>query len=187
MKKDIYLGVILALDTASKVTGWAVCKNDVLINSGAWKLKQGKEFADLLNKINAVIKKYNVTKIVAEDIFKDIDVKKQHAFEVLAECRGIVLCSSQLNNLPIAFISPIAVKTHVLGIRYKKMNQAEKQEARKRQKLAMINHVQKLGYKLNSSTDDEADAIGVWVAYLESSGYVITHPILHSRKRPTMP
>lgn len=173
MKDKIYTGAILALDQASAKTGYAIYKNGQIVKSGTWKLKQDYRFADLSDRLDVAITKYDITQIVAEDIYKDADVRKDKAFMVLAECRGIVKMMSQYYNLPaVVFISPIRAKQYTWGMapRHSGME-------RKEQKACMIRAVQRKGFTLkNDRADDEADAIGILLTYLSNHDYTITSP-----------
>lgn len=169
MNKTEYNGTILSLDTASRKTGYAIYENGKIVKSGTWILKPNVRFADLYNHIVEAINKHNVTKIIAEDIFKDDS--KPNAYEVLAECRGVVECVSQLYKLPISFIRPIAIKQHMYGIQYKS------EKSKNANKELMIKRIKKLGYSLEKeNADDEADAIGLLITYLDNHNYIIKHP-----------
>lgn len=167
-----YKGTLLALDTASRKTGYAIFRNGEVIKSGTWKLKEKSRFADLLQNIEKTVSKYHITQIVAEDIFKSKEPQKTRAYQVLCECRGIVECVAQNYELPCTFISPIEVKKHIWGMRYKAAF------TREQQKRAMIKAItERYGYTLASSdADDEADAIGILVTFLDNKSCRITHP-----------
>jgi Holliday junction resolvasome RuvABC endonuclease subunit len=184
-EKKEYEGTLLALDMASGTTGYAIFQNGYIKASGIWKFRKIEgynNFGDLTGKITAAIEKYDITQIVAEDIYKSRDEKLQNAHEVLLQCQAIAISTSQICEVPIYFISPITVKQHMINLTgtYRKLTDKERAERRKRQKAAMIREVQKLGYILNSDKDDEADAIGLLITYLETGGYHIEHP---SQKR----
>ena len=70
MYKKEYEGILLALDTASRRTGYAIFQNGEVIKSGTWKLKEKSRFADLLQNIAQTLSTYHSTHIVPEDIFK---------------------------------------------------------------------------------------------------------------------
>jgi Holliday junction resolvasome RuvABC endonuclease subunit len=174
IKKE-HKGVVLALDTSSSKTGYAIYDRGNIKKSGTWKLKRRICFAELYNVISKTIEKYNVTHIIAEDIFKDKNTQKQSGFQVLAECRGIVECVAQLHNLPVLFITPIRVKQYIWNMRTgQKLTTIQHKEA-------MIRAITRKGYTLeDDNADDEADAIGLLITYLETGGYHIEHP---SQKR----
>lgn len=165
----IYNGTTLALDLASGKTGYAIYRNDKIIKSGTWVLKSQTRYADLYNNIVNTIDKYEISNLVIEDIFKDND--KPTAFQILAECRGIAECIAQLRRVPTSFIRPIAVKQHICGIRY------NKDTSHRQYKDMMIRRITKLGYKLEKqNADDEADAIGLLITYLDNHNYIVKHP-----------
>ena len=160
--------IILALDVASRKTGYAIYKSGQLIKSGTWLFNFDKKFWELYSRLKRAIDKYHVTQIVAEDIFKSPNPKMVSAFQVLAECRGVMECAAQLYDLPVRFINPLIVKS-VMGIR----KEIKGKEIKKR----MIIEVEALAYQLESpNADDEADAIGVLMTYLKEKGLPITHP-----------
>jgi Holliday junction resolvasome RuvABC endonuclease subunit len=160
--------VILALDVASRKTGYAIYRSGQPIKSGTWVFSFDKRFWELYSRLKRAIEKYHVTQIVAEDIFKSKDPKKASAFQVLAGCRGVMECAAQLYDLPVRFINPLIVKS-VMGIR----REIKGKEIKKR----MIIEVEALGYQLEKpDADDEADAIGVLLTYLKEKGLQITHP-----------
>jgi Holliday junction resolvasome RuvABC endonuclease subunit len=167
--------VILAMDVASCKTGYAIYQPGKMTITGTWKLNRKKWRKDLFEKIDGTIEKYGVTKIVAEDIFKSKDERMKSAYEVLAQCRGIVECVAEFWDITeIAFIRPITVKQHMWGMRYNE--QRSQQLPREKQKEMMIRAVTRLGYKLeNDKADDEADAIGLLITYLEGDRYRIQH------------
>jgi Holliday junction resolvasome RuvABC endonuclease subunit len=156
-----YKETILALDTASRYTGYAVYRNGSVEKSGTWKLSRQSNFLDLSDLIEETIETYGITLIVAEDIFQDKDVRKIGAFGVLSECRGIVKRAAQKYKLTVEFITPIKVKQRIWGMRH------GQNLTSKKQKEMMIRAVTGLGYKLESdNADDEADAIGLLLTYM---------------------
>ncbi|MDR0976512.1 MAG: hypothetical protein LBL78_01970 [Prevotellaceae bacterium] len=164
--------VILALDTASAKTGYAVYKDGYIIDSGTWTLKRSIRFADLARQINLTIKEYGVTQIVAENVFKDKDAQKSSAFKILLKCQGVVECVAQSHKLEeTVFIQAVAVKQYMWHYNtYSNLT-------RDQQKARMIKCVQHLGYELeHDKADDEADAIGLLITYIDTKGYTIHHP-----------
>ena len=100
---------ILALDTASYTTGYAVYKKGSIRFYGSIRLKnKGKthtertqgRISQLYVKVCDLISKHGITQIVAEDIFKDNDPRKKSAVEVLAMCRGAVISANTQKELP---------------------------------------------------------------------------------------
>lgn len=179
MERNNYASATLSLDVASYKTGVAVYENGKITQSGTWRLKRLTRFADLYEKIKTIIERCNIEQIVVEDIFKSKDQKQKNAFEVLAECRGIIELISQQLNLPVTFINPIAIKQYMWNFRY------NQELTRQQQKERMIKAVCKLGYKLESSNaDDEADAIGLLITHIEGNSYTIHNHSSRTRKCP---
>lgn len=162
--------VVLALDLASKKTGYAVYKDQHIVKSGTWKFKQESYHSDLYKKVTAMIKKFSVTELVSEDIFMDSHYTKVRAYPILAECKGIINLISELLNIPISFYRPIMIKQHIWGRSH--------DSTREKEKRAMIMAITKdYGYTLeNLNADDEADAIGLLITFLDNMDYKIEHP-----------
>lgn len=180
---------ILALDTSSSKTGYAIYKNGKITEHGSIRLlskgtndieRTQSRLAQLYTKVCNLISKYNATQLVAEDIFRDNDQRKQSAFDILAQCRGVIVASNTQNQLPpISFINPLKVKYDIWG--YTTSNRLHRQLTRQEQKQYMCRAVELLGYQLktdrNGNKDnDQADAIGILVSYLNSHKIPVTHP-----------
>lgn len=161
---------ILALDTAT-TTGYAIYKNGKIIEHGIWKLNILDRYKQLYAQLTKTIRKYHVTTIVAEDIFKSKDQRLISAYQVLAELRGVIELVAQRNNLGLSFLNPLIVKSRMIpSFSYKTKG------TRADQKKAMINAITRLGYVLNTTKDDEADAIGILITYVEGMRYQLQHP-----------
>lgn len=170
---------ILALDTASKKTGFAIYRNDKIVAHGVWKIDQYKPFSDLEAKILSAISKHKITHIVAEDIYKSQDVRLQSAFDKLSRCHGILNLISEKTQLPLILIDPRKAKREMWG--YTTANPIHRTMPREEQKARMIRAVERLGYTLSTDrngnkSDDEADAIGILLTYLHGHKLPITHP-----------
>jgi len=170
-KKKEYKGAVMALDVASYSTGYAIYKNGLIENHGTWKFKKETRYINIINKIRDAVKKYGITQIVAEDIYKDKDAKKTSAYNVLNGCRVLVEAVVQEYKLEFAVIQPITVKQKIWGMRYQQNLTRDEQKAR------MINAIQRFGYELEKAdADDEADAIGVLIVWLNDWNYMLQHP-----------
>ncbi len=170
-----YNGTILALDTASKKTGYALYRSGKIYKSGTLRMKEATRFADLYKQITQIVRDHKVTYIMAEDIYKDEDPSKKSAYQVLCECRGIVECIAQQHKIAYNFVEPMRVKKHLISsmkLGYRKREHSE-------HKTMMIRAVQNRGYVLErDNADDEADAIGILIYYIEScTNYHIEHPV----------
>lgn len=83
---------ILALDTSSSKTGYAIYKNGKITEHGSIRLiskgvtdteRTQNRLGQLYAKVCNLISKHKVTQLVAEDIFKDSDPRKRSAVEIL--------------------------------------------------------------------------------------------------------
>lgn len=162
--------VILALDTAT-TTGYAIYQDGKIIDHGIWKLNILDRHKQLYAHLTQTIRKHKVTTIVAEDIFKSKDQRLISAFQVLSELRGVIELAAQRHGLKLSFLNPLIIKSHMIpSFNYKTKG------TRADQKKAMINIVTRLGYVLNTTKDDEADALGILITYLDGMRYKVHHP-----------
>ena len=171
---------ILSLDTASKITGYAIYRNGKITDSGAWKIDQCKPFSDLEEKITYALNKYNVTHIVAEDIYKSQDTRLQSAFDKLSKCHGVLNLISEKTDIPLTLIDPRKAKRDMWG--YTTARPSYRTMPREEQKTRMIRAVERLGYKLETDrngkpSNDQADAIGILITYLNRRNIPIMHPV----------
>lgn len=180
---------ILALDTSSSKTGYAIYKNGKITEHGSIRLiskgvtdteRTQNRLGQLYAKVCNLISKHKVTQLVAEDIFKDSDPRKRSAVEILGQCRGIIVASNTQNQLPpIIFINPLKVKHDIWG--YSSSIRQHRTLSRSEHKERMIRAVERLGYQLktdcNGNKDnDQADAIGILTTYLNAHNLPVTHP-----------
>ncbi len=177
---------ILSLDTASHSTGYAIYKDGTIAESGAIKLRGNgntdtertqNRLEQLYVKVCNLISKHKITQLVAEDIFNDSNPQKKSACEVLGACRGILIASNAQYKLPrIKFIKPCVAKREMWGYEYRHKNLS-----RAEHKARMCRAVERLGYQLktdrNGNKDnDQADAIGILITYLNAHNLPVTHP-----------
>ena len=162
--------VILSLDAATK-TGWAIYQNGKITNHGTKAFRKEPLAYYYQNWLFSMIDKYKVTKIVAEDIFRDSSHLKDKAHEVLGGLKHILISTAYTEGITPVFINPLRVKSHLFPIfGYKRYTRAE-------YKQKMINRVNALGYTLEKpKADDEADAIGILITYLDTHDIPVTHP-----------
>lgn len=169
-KKEQKDNVILAIDGATK-TGYAVYKNDRIIEHGTERFRPTRRCYDYSKWAQKMINKHGITQIVAEDIFREHSRTKDKAFYVLAKLHGVLEDRNERNGLPeVCFINPLMVKRFMIPRMCTKYERSE-------DKQRMINRVTHLGYNLESEkADDEADAIGILLTYLDAKGLPINHP-----------
>lgn len=172
--------VILALDVASRKTGYAIYRNGKITKSGTWKLKTLTPLKSLYAQINNTIEQYGANRIVVEDIYLDkhedkVTRSSEGVFRRLAECRGIVELIGEFAKIPIMSIQPTRVKNKFMPF-YTPKDRNDK-------KAKTIEIIQRLGYKLdNDKADDEADAIALLITFVEGFHYPITHPVAKNAK-----
>lgn len=170
---------ILGLDMASRKTGYAIYRNGKIIRHGVWQINQRTPFSDLAEKINAALSKYEVTQIVAEDIYKSQDMRMQSAFDKLSKCHGVLNLISEQTGTPLALMDPRKAKREIWG--YTTARLSHRTMPREEQKARMIRAVERMGYALDTDrngnkSDDEADALGILITYIIHHNIPINHP-----------
>lgn len=164
--------IILALDVASKKTGYAIFIGKTIVYHGTWRLKSPCYHLDLFNRITQTIQKHKVTHIVSEDIFMDSSYVRVNVYPILAECKGVVKLAVQQSGITISHCTPIRIKQHIWGM------SGKRKLGRDEEKQMMIQAItNNYGYALEKpNADDEADAIGLLITYLDNKDYKVEHP-----------
>lgn len=178
---------ILAIDTASVKSGYAIYRDGKIIEYGTIKTRckgdtsekrKTSRLGHLSTQLDTIIKKHKVTHVVMEDIYHTKEWKLQSAERCLSECRGVVVAVAHLNDITnITYINPIMAKQHMWNYSYRNTL------TRAQQKERMCRAVALLGYDV--VTDDEADAIGIMITYIEQycrNMLSITHPVAKNAK-----
>ena len=83
---------LLALDQASRVSGWAIFDNQDLINSGTFTLKSddvGERLVQYRQYLADLTDKYEIDEVAFEDIQMQGQVNNVQTFKVLAEVFGV--------------------------------------------------------------------------------------------------
>ena len=152
---------LLALDQASRISGYAVFENSKLITYGKIELEDedvGLRLVVLRNKIKELISEYNIDYVAFEDIQMQTSVGSNvKTFKVLANVFGVILELLAETNMKYSIVSSNSWKS-TLKIKGRK-RQEQKQNAQK--------YVEETyGVK---ATQDESDAIciGAHVCSLE--------------------
>lgn len=168
--------VILSIDAATK-TGWAIYKNGKIVKHGTKDLGKVTRIEKYVNWLMQMIGENEVTHIAAEDIFKKDDVRKD-TLESLSEMKGALKAVSYIQNIGVSFIAPLAVKTTMLRNYWYEMQRCKSaKERRFKGKELMLKRIMNLGYTLeNDKADDEADAIGILITYLQNNNIPVKHP-----------
>lgn len=83
---------LLALDQASRVSGFAVFNDDILEASGTFTLKSddvGERLVAYRKKIEQLIEDYDIEEVAFEDIQMQGQINNVQTFKVLAEIFGV--------------------------------------------------------------------------------------------------
>jgi Holliday junction resolvasome RuvABC endonuclease subunit len=140
-------GNTLALDCATLME-WAVAVERALTDYGEIRLKHGE--ADLWEFLTDMETKYHITRIVAENIFLDKNVR---TFERLANYHGVIHLFTQLNDIELITkdYQPTEWKRALMRDAYATKGQVKK----------YVNNL--LGKHIES--DNTTDAIGILLAW----------------------
>lgn len=141
---------VLALDQASKTTGWAIATRKGVTKSGLLKVDENLPYLERLRLMREQIQQLIWKTKPSYVVFEDIQYQRNaSAFQILGMLQGIIIAELFDNNLDF-FIVPSATWKSYCKIRGKK---------REDQKANSIKYVfDKYGREV---TDDEADAIGI--------------------------
>ena len=95
MQKDVrvVLNNILALDQASRTSGYAVFQEEKLIVSGTFTYDDDDfslRLVKIRNKVISLIEQYNINKILLEDIQLQGQTNNVETYRKLAEVRGVL-------------------------------------------------------------------------------------------------
>ena len=143
---------ILALDQASRISGWSIFEDNELISYGKIDLSNEPDIGEKLHKlrqsVKQMIQKEKIDKVILEDIYMDGQrVNNVQTFKVLAEVFGVLyeLCIDM--NIPVEAVLAGTWKS-TLGIKGK----TRPEQKRAAQAWVLENY----GIK---ATQDEVDAI----------------------------
>lgn len=84
---------ILALDQASRTSGYAIFQEDKLIASGTFTYEDDDfslRLVKIRNKVISLIEQYNINKILLEDIQLQGQTNNVETYRKLAEVRGVL-------------------------------------------------------------------------------------------------
>lgn len=84
---------ILALDQASRTSGWSVFQEDKLIASGTFTYDDDDfslRLVKIRNKVISLIEQYNINQILLEDIQLQGQTNNVETYRKLAEVRGVL-------------------------------------------------------------------------------------------------
>lgn len=152
--------IILALDQASKTTGWSIFKDNKLTDFGHFTFEDaniGQRLMNIRNKIKELITTYSPEYVIFEDIQQQNNVANNiQTFKVLAQVYGVI--SELLTELQIPNSSVLStVWKSQIGIKGR-----SRAEQKKNAQLHVIDT-----YEVKP-TQDEADSICIGEYYLKS-------------------
>lgn len=143
----------LALDQASRVTGWAIYDNKNLVTSGHFSIPANKSMQQRLlsfiNHLDELINKYNVEKIYYEGIQYQSNIE---TYKKLAYIQAMIIYNTTIHNLPTLELAPShwrSILKDKHGIKFGRSRAEQKQKAQEFVK----------EYFNIETTEDEADAI----------------------------
>ena len=151
---------ILALDQASRTSGYAVFQEGRLITSGTFTYDDS-DFAlrlvKIRNKVFSLIEEYNITKILLEDIQLQGQTNNVTTYKALAEVLGVLEELARELNIPHELVHSQTWKS-TLGIK------GRDRATQKRNAQDFITQV--YGLKVSQ---DQSDAICIGTHYINST------------------
>ena len=94
---------ILALDQASRTSGWSVFQEDKLIASGTFTYDDDDfslRLVKIRNKVISLLEQYNINKILLEDIQLQGQTNNVTTYKALAEVLGVLEELARERNIP---------------------------------------------------------------------------------------
>ena len=149
---------LLALDQASRTSGFAVFEDEQLITSGTFTLTQtdiGKRLVAYKQHIEKLIEDYDIEQVVFEDIQMQGQINNVHTFKILAEIYGVTE----------EFLAESGLVYEVYGASHWRSQLKIPGKARSEQKKAAQKYVEvEYGKKVSQ---DEADAVCLGAAFIK--------------------
>ena len=152
---------ILALDQASRTSGYAVFCDDQLIDSGKFTFEDAdiaKRLMKIRNKVEELINEFCIEKIILEDIqCQGNVVNNLETFKILAEVIGVLTELAAEKNLPYALVYSTVWKS-TLQIK----GRTRPEQKKNAQKYVLNTYGKKV-------TQDESDAICIGAHYTKKN------------------
>lgn len=151
---------ILALDQASRTSGYAIFQEGQLIASGIFTYDDADfslRLVKIRNKVLSLIEEYNITKILLEDIQLQGQTNNVTTYKALAEVLGVLEELARECNIPHELVHSQTWKS-TLGIK------GRDRATQKRNAQAFITEV--YGLKVSQ---DQSDAICIGTHYINST------------------
>lgn len=153
--------ILLALDQASKTTGWSIFIDNELKQYGKFTYEDSSldtRLVKIRNKVKELINEYNPNEVVFEDIQQQNNVANNvQTFKALAEVYGVISELLEEEKIPHSTILSTSWKS-TLGIKGK---------TRSEQKKNAQNYIlENYGVK---PTQDESDSICIGLAHIRQT------------------
>ena len=151
---------ILALDQASRTSGFAVFQEEQLVASGTFTYDDDDfslRLVKIRNKVFSLIEKYDINKILLEDIQLQGQTNNVETYRKLAEVRGVLSELACEMNIPHEIIHSQTWKS---GLDIKGRERAT--QKRNAQTFVMNTYGKKV-------SQDESDAICIGTHYIKSN------------------
>ena len=151
---------ILALDQASRTSGYAIFQEGRLIASGTFTYDDADfslRLVKIRNKVISLIEEYNINKILLEDIQLQGQTNNVTTYKALAEVLGVLEELAREYNIPHELVHSQTWKS-TLGIK------GRDRATQKRNAQAFITEV--YGLKVSQ---DQSDAICIGTHYINST------------------
>lgn len=151
---------ILALDQASRCSGYAVFQEEQLIASGTFTYEDDDfslRLVKIRKKVISLIEQYNINKILLEDIQLQGQTNNVETYRKLAEVRGVLSELAREMNIPHEIIHSQTWKS-TLNIK----GRDRATQKRNAQAYVSMTYNKKV-------TQDESDAICIGAHYINSN------------------
>lgn len=151
---------ILALDQASRTSGYAIFQEDRLVASGVFTFDDedfSLRLVKIRNKVISLVEQYNINKILLEDIQLQGQTNNVTTYKALAEVLGVLEELSRERNIPHELVHSQSWKS-TLGIR------GRDRATQKRNAQAFVSET----YNIKVS-QDQSDAICIGTHYVRSN------------------
>ena len=151
---------ILALDQASRTSGWSVFQQDQLMASGTFTYDDDDfslRLVKIRNKVISLIEQYNINKILLEDIQLQGQTNNVETYRKLAEVRGVLSELACEMHIPHEIIHSQTWKS---GLDIKGRDRAT--QKRNAQEFVAATYGKKV-------SQDESDSICIGTYYIKSN------------------
>ena len=152
--------LVLALDQASRTTGYSIWKDDQLIKYGKIIYDDKDALTRIVklgDRIDEIISKLSIDNLVIENIQLEHGTNNVAAFQILAQLQGVLAYVAHKNNIPITILRPTEWRSICNFLKNNDVHRAA--QKKKAQDWVMQEFNEKC-------TQDEAEAICIGYAYL---------------------